>query len=113
MHQRKVGVNMNDRVIDLKLVEQRRQQRDNDKAARLESSLTTSIFSLLRLYEDDPHWMGDVAVHALIDVLATCAGDEQISGLSVIKRLANHTLKLANEEEIWPADFAQWFVKDI
>jgi hypothetical protein len=105
---------MTDKVVDLKLVEQRRIEHSIDKGMQLQEALTKTLFALLHAYEQDQHWLPDAAVLAMIEVLVACAGDEQINGLSVIKRLANRMVAAAADSDgYWEPAFARWFVADI
>jgi hypothetical protein len=103
------------KVVDLKVVEQRRIDHSIDKGMLLQDAMTKTLFALLQCYEQDQHWLPDAAVLAMIEVLVACALDAQINGLSVIKRLAERmvTAVADNSDGYFEPAFARWFVADI
>jgi hypothetical protein len=101
----------NDKVVYL---EQQRDRRTLDRMHALENALTDTLTALIHAYKSDPHWVEDMGIHALIEVLVECAVDEDVSGWSVVKRLAYHMhWAAAHREDVWGGDFARWFAKDI
>jgi hypothetical protein len=103
-----------DKVIKLEVVEERREESFFKKTYKMEQHLTTTLISLIRVYQDDPHWLEDVGVHALIEALVMCAGSEGMSGMSLLKRLAFHMqAAAADDANIWPQEFARWFIKGV
>ena len=82
----------------------------------LEIALIKTLRSLLSVYEYDPHWLEDMGIHALIEVLVVHAANEGASGMSVLKRLAHHMQVWAadhDDDDYWSPGLARWFVKDI
>jgi hypothetical protein len=100
-----------DKVVYL---EQQRDRRTFDRMHALETALTDTLMALIHAYKSDPHWVEDMGIHALIEALVECAFDEDVSGWSVVKRLAYHMRwDATHKEDVWGADFARWFVKDL